>query len=202
MSANCINDAQKWPSQDESNIRRPVLQTGALPLSYMRVLTYTGYVWCNQSMAERKRCTRCYKPKRMSNFSWRKTGVRRQSWCKQCSTEVRMAHYWRNPTKHRRSCEEREKRVRAEVFGILAERGCSDCREKDPLVLDFDHVRGRKFKNVSYMVMSGFALKRVLTEIAKCDVRCANCHRRRTARQFKWRKMVAVEGLEPSAPSL
>ena len=34
----------------------------------------------------------------------------------------------------------------------------------------------------------GCDLKTVIREIKKCEIRCANCHRRRTARQFGWRR--------------
>jgi hypothetical protein len=59
------------------------------------------------------------------------------------------------------------------------ERACVDCDEIDPLVLEFDHLGGKKFtigeglRNRSW--------RAILDEIAKCDVVCANCHRRRTA---------------------
>ena len=39
-----------------------------------------------------------------------------------------------------------------------------------------------KFQNVGYMVSAGFAWSTIEQEIDKCEVRCANCHRRRTAR--------------------
>ena len=56
---------------------------------------------------------------------------------------------------------------------------CVDCGETDPLVLEFDH-RGDKLFGVSNGLRDR-AWVAVLAEMAKCDVVCANCHRRRTA---------------------
>jgi hypothetical protein len=53
--------------------------------------------------------------------------------------------------------------------------------ETDPLVLEFDHLRDKKFA-----FATGIRNRNrndVLDEIAKCDVVCANCHRRRTAKR-------------------
>src|SRR3546814_8531418 len=58
---------------------------------------------------------------------------------------------------------------------------CVDCGETDPVVLEFDHLRD-KVGNVSAMVHSN-ELWRLVDEIEKCEVVCANCHRRRTARR-------------------
>lgn len=60
---------------------------------------------------------------------------------------------------------------------------CTDCGEGDPDVLDFDHVRGVKKANVSNLISSGNSLRALIEEVAKCDVRCANCHRRITRRR-------------------
>lgn len=51
-------------------------------------------------------------------------------------------------------------------------------------MLDFDHVRGDKRASVAGMICSGLGWQTILVEIAKCDVRCVRCHRRRTAEQF------------------
>lgn len=62
--------------------------------------------------------------------------------------------------------------------------GCIDCGyNKHPAALDFDHVRGKKRFEVSKIKRSLKALK---AEIAKCVVRCSNCHRIKTfnARQI------------------
>lgn len=65
---------------------------------------------------------------------------------------------------------------------------CVDCGEDDWIVLDFDHVRGVKYKEISILVGHGYSLPTVVAEIAKCEVRCANCHRRVTAqRAGTWR---------------
>ena len=57
-------------------------------------------------------------------------------------------------------------------------------------MLDFDHV-GDKVADVSALVRTHlWPWERVLGEIAKCEVVCANCHRRRTAQRagsFRYR---------------
>lgn len=65
--------------------------------------------------------------------------------------------------------------------------GCADCHEKDPIVLEFDHRdRTAKRFDLGDATRLGMSLTKLLDEAAKCDVVCANCHRRRTAKQMKW----------------
>lgn len=57
---------------------------------------------------------------------------------------------------------------------------CADCKVQYPTyVMDLDHVRGDKVKGVAQMLNCSVDILRA--EIAKCEVRCANCHRRRHA---------------------
>lgn len=58
---------------------------------------------------------------------------------------------------------------------------CTDCGESDPVVLEFDHLRDKLF-DVS-AALTQRAWPSILAEIAKCEVVCSNCHRRRTARR-------------------
>lgn len=54
---------------------------------------------------------------------------------------------------------------------------CMDCHTLYPFfVMDFDHVRGEKKCAVSVCK----TVTAALAEIAKCDIVCANCHRKRT----------------------
>lgn len=75
------------------------------------------------------------------------------------------------------------------VYATLSA-GCVDCPEKDVVVLDFDHVTGVKKYSISYMIGSGFYPEVIKEEMSKCVVRCANCHRRKTARDFNWRRLL------------
>ena len=65
------------------------------------------------------------------------------------------------------------------VHGVLARSACVDCGERDMTVLEFDHV-GVKRAQVSKMVFN-VSLATLEHEIAECEVRCCNCHRRVTA---------------------
>jgi hypothetical protein len=78
------------------------------------------------------------------------------------------------------NAEQREK-TRKVVDGIKVQRGCVDCGyAENPRALEFDHVRGEKLDAVSRLVTKRSSLDVILAEIAKCEVRCANCHKIRT----------------------
>jgi hypothetical protein len=56
---------------------------------------------------------------------------------------------------------------------------CNRCPETDWRVLDFHHKDpSQKDWEVANMVRSRWSQKRILAEIDKCEVLCANCHRR------------------------
>jgi hypothetical protein len=68
------------------------------------------------------------------------------------------------------------------AYSYLEAAGCVDCGLTDLRVLDFDH-EGEKQASVVVMARHGCSLKRLIAEIEQCEVRCANCHRRRTAQK-------------------
>lgn len=87
-------------------------------------------------------------------------------------------------TKKRYDDRNHQREQRAHIAAIKAERGCTDCGNSNPVVLDFDHRPGvQKLWNVS--AMRGMRWSLIEVEIAKCDVRCGNCHRIVTAERRK-----------------
>jgi hypothetical protein len=72
---------------------------------------------------------------------------------------------------------ENRKRNKEYIAFVKSLYSCVDCGESNPLVLEFDHVRGKKKSNVSDMGNQSYSLKTIQKEIDKCEVRCANCHR-------------------------
>lgn len=138
-----------------------------------------------------KRCGKCGQHKLSEEFSFRSkaTGVR-NSTCKPCQRDRSKAHYEANKELHnrRRSVNQRRYYMRNRIFvkDYLESHPCVDCGEGDPVVLEFDHVSGEKHSDLCSMVTRGYPLARISEELLKCEVRCANCHRRKTARQFQW----------------
>ena len=66
---------------------------------------------------------------------------------------------------------------------------CGDCGERDPVLLEFNHIdpTTKKF-NISDGVLNKVSLETLETEIDKCSILCANCHRSRTAASSNWYK--------------
>ena len=105
-------------------------------------------------------------------------------------------HPWECPGCHEATRKEylkqqrlgRVHRNRLVVRKYLETHPCVDCGETDFVVLQFDHIdRLTKKSTVSVLVLQGRKVEMIEAEIAKCQVRCANCHIRRTAQQFGWR---------------
>jgi hypothetical protein len=63
---------------------------------------------------------------------------------------------------------------------------CADCGNCFPhYILDFDHRPGCKKKaNINVLVKRGASIEVLLEEIAKCDLVCANHHRRTWERKL------------------
>lgn len=74
-------------------------------------------------------------------------------------------------------------RINAEfMIDYLSHHPCVDCGESDIVVLEFDHLRD-KVADVSVLARGGYSVEAIKREIDKCEVVCANCHRRRTAKR-------------------
>lgn len=112
-------------------------------------------------------------------------------------------HYQRNKAKVKKRAVEQKiidrEKARAYVLDFLNKNSCVDCAESDPVVLEFDHVRGKKLHNISDMVRNAATIRRIIAEIKKCEVRCANCHRRITVKR---RKETYGEEIKPDSIQL
>lgn len=155
--------------------------------------------WLSTGSSPSKVCGRCGGVKAIDQFVFEDKELRRRhSWCKECFAEYKKDWYVRNREGHiKHVIRNRDKTLRVyrlRIYRYLAEHPCVDCGETDPVVLECDHVRGVKSHEVSVMVSHRFTWAAIEEEIAKCDVRCANDHRRRTARQrgFYERKRTGV----------
>lgn len=139
-----------------------------------------------------KICSKCQKDLPLEAFSKnpsKKDGLNYV--CKECQRNYFNNWYSTNKPRVKRSFRKWEKTNRAlteqKLVDYLLDNPCVDCGEADILVLDFDH-QGNKTLAVSTMMSNKYAWSTIEAEIAKCEVRCSNCHRRKTAKDTKnWR---------------
>jgi sugar O-acyltransferase (sialic acid O-acetyltransferase NeuD family) len=66
------------------------------------------------------------------------------------------------------------------ILHFKATHPCVICGQTDPFVLDFDHLDpSKKEATVANMLGRTASLEKIKKEIAKCQILCANCHRRK-----------------------
>jgi len=142
-----------------------------------------------------KICTKCKTEKDLHSFSARKLSKDgRAAWCRECFKENWKERYYENHAHYRKSHNTSRKRVREQnayrVFEYLAAHPCIICGESDPIVLEFDHrIKDDKIENIANLIRDA-KWERIEFEIRKCDVLCANCHRRKSAAQFNYLRYV------------
>jgi hypothetical protein len=141
-----------------------------------------------------KVCSICKESKSSSDYnknSRKSDGL--QTHCRDCSKKKCKDYYSLNKANHKKVISARKRKVVLElkqfIYDFAKLNGCFDCGEKDPCCLDFDHNRDKKF-NISQLVNSGCSFATLMKEIDKCTIRCANCHRRKTAKQQNWYKNI------------
>jgi|EndMetStandDraft_3_1072993.scaffolds.fasta_scaffold81486_2 hypothetical protein len=138
-------------------------------------------------------CTKCDEDKPDSEF---RTTVKEgkpytYKHCHDCQREYVRNHYSNNKQAYVDKARTRNKRImkelREKIVEYLKDKPCVDCGESDIRVLQFDHREpSEKLYPISTMIKNAMKWESVLKEIEKCDVRCANCHLKRTGIQFGW----------------
>jgi hypothetical protein len=131
------------------------------------------------------RCCRCGERKPAEEFNWRfKDRNRRDTFCRPCRAMYHHEHYSAHRQRYIDQARMRKQRRLARertayLVEYFAAHPCTDCGEADPVVLEFDHLGNKSFDIGPALPYRKW--QDILDEIAKCEVVCANCHRRRTA---------------------
>lgn len=147
----------------------------------------------------RKKCGICLITKSKNQFNKRNDSLGIKYLCRKCelvkSVKYNKEHRKRLNILNRK----RKENIKKWVNRYLKNKPCLDCKIKyHPYCMDFDHVDGRnKTRTIATLVGDGYSKSRILKEISKCDLICANCHRLRTFKRgwnrWKKRKIVKYE---------
>lgn len=128
-----------------------------------------------------KVCYKCGEKKPLSEFSKNKAkydGLSSQ--CKACHKKLRRLHYENNRETIIRQVQDWKEDYRKWFRSLKKNKPCSDCGMMYPhYVMDWDHLDDKEF-DISWAVSHNWSRARVLREIKKCELVCANCHRERT----------------------
>jgi len=133
-------------------------------------------------------CTKCGELKPLEAFPPVRRGEPKlQTWCRECFAAYGREYYRKNREAQKarllRNTAARRADNKRQMIEYLRAHPCVDCGESDIVVLQFDHLADKE-REVSSMLAGGWSWAAIEKEIAKCEIRCANCHRLRTALRY------------------
>jgi hypothetical protein len=128
-----------------------------------------------------KRCSRCKEVKLVAQFHRWKRGDGYQPWCKACRKAYDASYSARTLARRRQHRAERKREFVVWYEALKADRPCADCGGRfPPAAMQWDHLPGtEKIADVANL-MRRLCKRRIVEEIAKCELVCANCHAVRT----------------------
>lgn len=129
-----------------------------------------------------KKCSLCLRGKAESEFNVNRSksdGL--QPLCRACQKKLSRTYYQENKDRLRTQISEsKKKRIKESterIHQIKLERGCFFCIESEPVTLDFHHL-DRRDKEFTIGRSREVLWERLVIEIQKCLLVCANCHRK------------------------
>ncbi len=161
--------------EDEAVRDRTRLESGVDPQgSGIRVLHLPLLVYLK---GVKKSCPRCGKSRPVSDFSFRnKAKGTRASYCKLCHRKIRNKLYYASPLPDQTRIRQRVREIQQWLNDYRRQLTCP-CGENHPGCLVFHHIDpNTKELPVSQVAQRGWGRDRIMREIAKCQILCANCH--------------------------
>lgn len=123
-------------------------------------------------------CKKCGLVKSEEDFAFKNKAENiRHCVCKVCQREYKKKHYENNKEAHYA----RNKKTKDKLIDIIKtekEKGCFVCSETFYECLEFHHLeKDDKIESVSVLKHNG-STNKMLLELKKCVLLCANCHRK------------------------
>lgn len=135
-------------------------------------------------MTIEKKCSMCKSVLPVEHFHLNKAKKDgRAGCCKECQKAVSRKHYEANKQAYFDRNQQVRRRQKERLLEIKSQSPCRDCGQTfHPFIMEFDHLSADD-KTFSIGRRGSKSNKQIQTEIDKCDLLCANCHKLRTFRR-------------------
>lgn len=122
-------------------------------------------------------CSKCNQDKPEEEFCFKDKSLnKRHTVCKVCQREYKLKYYYSNKESHYKRNQKTNDKIADFIDDYKRKHPCIVCGETAVECLDFHHLKDKDIE-VSKLRRKG-SINRLITEISKCIVLCANCHRK------------------------